>query len=329
MDFVNRTGSPAALLRSAGSGATIYASLITRTRYAMTDTGELAPPAPGLRLTDLRRDRVATEYGTFEPDLFLPRTGTDVIVLGKAVSPEPTRQMSVLVKAGPYQVELLLLGERVWARGASGELVPGPAAEFREMPLTYENAFGGAAKTEYGDLPDANNPVGKGFYLTEDEALGKPLPRIEDPAARVLKWNDRPAPLGLGPYPLAWGLRLLEVFTVDPETTEPSIHPEKGLYDQAHPRLSGRRLDVGAVVSIEGMRTAGPFRMTVPACPFALGVALGDAESWLDLKLEEVLIDFDTSLVDLTYRKSFKYETVRHEKRTTVLLPASQRRPQV
>lgn len=328
MDFVNRTGSPAALLRSAGSGATIYASLITRTRYAMTDAGELVPPAPELRLTDLRRDQVTTEYGTFEPDLFLPRTGTDVIVLGKAVSPEPTTQMSVLVKAGPYQVELLLLGERVWTRGASGELVPGPAAQFSEMPLTYENAFGGAAKTEYGDLPDANNPVGKGFYLTEDEAVGKPLPRIEDPAARVLKWNDRPAPLGLGPYPLAWGLRLLEVFTIDPETTEPSIHPEKGLYDQAHPRLSGRRLDAGAVVTIEGMRPTGSFRMTVPACPFALGVALGDAESWLGLNLEEVLIDFDTSLVDLTYRKSFKYETVRHEKRTTVLLPASQRRPQ-
>ncbi len=43
------------------------------------------------------------------------------------------------------------------------ELVPGPAAEFSELPLTYENAFGGAAKTEYGELPDANNPVGKGF----------------------------------------------------------------------------------------------------------------------------------------------------------------------
>ncbi len=328
MDFVNRTGSPAALLRSAGSGATIYASLITRARYAVTEAGELVSPTPELHLTDLRRDQVKTEYGTFEPDLFLPRTGTDVIVLGRAVSPKPTTQMSVLVKAGPYQVELLLLGERVWTRGAAGELVPGPPAQFTELPITYENAFGGAAKTEYGDLPDANNPVGRGFYLTEAEAAGKPLPRIEDPAARVVQWNDRPAPVGLGPYPLAWGLRLLQVFTVDPESKEPAIHPERGLYDQAHPRLSGRRLDAGEVVTIEGMRPAGPLRMTLPACPFALGVALGDAESWLGLSLEEVLVDLDTSLVDLTYRKSFKYETVRHEKRTTVLLPASQRRPQ-
>ena len=328
MDFVNRTGSPAALLRRAGEGATIYASLITRVRYAMTDTGELVSPTPDLRLTDLRRDPVKTEYGTFEPDLFLPRTGTDVIVLGRAVSPKPTTQMSVLIKAGPYQLELLVLGERVWTRGASGDLVPGPAAQFTELPITYEDAFGGAAQTEYGELPDANNPVGKGFYLSEDEALGKPLPRIEDPAARVLQWNDRPAPVGIGPYPLAWGLRLLQVFTVDPGTREPAIHPERGLYDQAHPRLSGRRLDAGDAVTIEGMRPAGPLRMTLPPCPFALGVALGDAESWLGLRLEEVLVDLDTSLVDLTYRKSFKYETVRHEKCTTVLLPSSQRRPQ-
>ena len=291
-----------------------------------TDDRDFLSPADSSLRGDLaERIRLAN---AFEPDLFLPRTGTDLIMLGKAVSPKPTKQMSVRVKAGPYEMALLVLGQRVWTRGPSGELVPGPAEELTELAIRYEEAFGGAAATEYGDVPDASNPVGKGFYLTEDEALGKPLPRIEDPAAPVLEWNQRPAPVGLGPYPLAWGLRLLKVATIDPETKEPALHPDKGMFDQAHPRLSGRRLDAGEVVTIDGMRLAGPLRMTLPPCPFALGVALGDAESWLGLKLEEVLIDLDTSLVDLTYRKSFKYDTVRHEKRTTVLLPASHPRAQ-
>jgi hypothetical protein len=306
----------------------MYASLITRVRHALTAEGALVAPAPELQITDLRRDQVTTEYGTFEPDLFPPRTGTDLIVLGKAVSPKATKQMTVRVKAGHYEMDLLVVGQRVWTRGASGELVPGPAEELTELAIRYEEAFGGAAMTEYGPVPETSNPVGKGFYLTEDEALGKPLPRIEDPAAPVLRWNERPAPVGLGPYPRAWGLRLVKVASIDPETKDPAIHPEKGLFDQAHPRLAGQRLAAGETITLEGMRLAGPLHITIPPCPFALAVTLGDAESRLDLKLEEVLVDLDTSLVDLTYRKSFKYETVRHEKRTTVLLPASEPRAQ-
>ncbi|WP_437677279.1 DUF2169 domain-containing protein [Sorangium sp. So ce131] len=320
MDFENRTQSPAALLRSAGSGATMYASLITRVRRRLTDEGALVAPPAALALTDLRRDLIETPYGTFEPDLFFPRTGTDVIVLGKAVSARPVAEMTVRVDAGPYHVELLVTGERSWQRDDRGELAPGAAAPFTEMPITYRNAFGGVARTEYGDCPEPNNPAGKGFYLTRDEAVGRPLPNIEDPASPIRRWNDRPSPVGLGPYPLAWGLRLLRVVSVDPDTAEPRIHVGEGLYDRAHPLLSGRRLLAGQTIAIEGMSLRGRVVMAVPPCPFEVSVALGQSESRLALTLEEVLVDLDALLVDFTYRKLFKYEMVRGEQRKTALL---------
>ncbi len=322
MKFIKLTPNPAILLRSGGKGDTMIAALITRTRFALTPEGQLVPPATEDQLEDMRRDRIETEFGDLGPDAFFPRTGTDLILLGDAIAAKnPVREMPVRVSAGPYQLELLVKGDRIWTRDAAGELVPSAPAPFTRIPLTYRNAYGGSAEGEYGPIPEHRNPVGKGFYLTADEALGKALPNIEDPGAPIRRWNDRPDPVGLGPYPLAWGLRLLEVFTWNAASRDVDCHPEKGLYDIGHPRLSGKRIEAGHTLRIEGMHERGAIEFNVPECPFEADVTLGERTIPLALKLEEVLVDLRSALVDLTYRAFFKYEFVREEKRRTTLRP--------
>jgi len=125
--------------------------------------------------------------------------------------------------------------------------------------------------------------------------------------------------VGLGPYPSGWGLRLTKVVTVNPVTAEVTIDPEKGLYDRAHPALSGVRLGAGDTVTLEGVSLQGRVTFSLPRCPFAVEVMLGATTTRLAPVLEEVLVDLNAGLVDLTYRKLFKYEMVPYQQRRTVL----------
>ena len=75
---------------------------------------------------------------------------------------------------------IAVFGDRDWIDQDS-QLVATDPQPFTSMPLTYENAYGGKVKLEEGDLPCAPNPMGKGYYLTAEQAHGQPLPNLEDP----------------------------------------------------------------------------------------------------------------------------------------------------
>lgn len=87
---------------------------------------------------------------------------------------------------------LSVFGNRYWehtmGRGAISEPVP-----FTEMPINYQNAFGGEDFKK--------NPIGKGAEK------GKLLPNIEDPNHLIASVNDQPDPAGFGPLYRMWGRR--------------------------------------------------------------------------------------------------------------------------
>ena len=137
---------------------------------------------------------------------------------------------------------LAVFGHRYWEKGAFGGLAPSKPMTFESMPLTYGNAFGGKAKTEYGELPYANNPVGKGYYFSEKNAAGQPLPNIENPSALIRKWDDRPDPAGIAPYPMQWGLRSQRAMIVDEQSGKADFAPGRGMFNKAHPALSMKQI---------------------------------------------------------------------------------------
>lgn len=320
MDFINETDCPAELFRSAFEEDVLHNSLLARIRYELKDNTQLVPVSEANKLKTLRQEIIEDEYGNLEPDIFFSRTGTDLMIFGDAVSDKgKVKNLTVTVNAGGYQLSMLVIGNRIWEKRnmKSEDLLASEPEPFEKMPMTYKNAFGGKTQTEYGDLPYADNPIGKGYYLAQEEALDKLLPNIEDPKALIKKWDDKPEPIGIAPYPSNWGLRLKKIVSVKGDEIE--LVPENGIFDKAIPALSGKRLEAGQTISITGMSKSGKVQFKLPVCNVEAVVSLGNKVHIRELVLEEVLIDLRQSTVDLSYRKNFNYDFVPHQIRKTVL----------
>jgi hypothetical protein len=321
MEWVNETGLAAGILRTELREDVMVNAVIVRIRHGLTDDGELVPPPQEQALADIRRDQIDLgDYGKLQPDMVFPRSGVDLIVLGDAIAPGgESTQASVGVACGPYDIQLDVWGDRVWEEDAETEVLkPSQPESFERMPITWGRAFGGAATGEYGDVPNGDNPWGRGFYLSAEEAVGKPLPNVELPSARVGKWDDHPEPGGFGPYPMQWGLRLMRLFPVGEDQQSLEVHPERGMFDQAALPLSGEQLD-SQFVRITGMTKSGEVSVPIPPPPVFVQVELGKKTVDLDMSVEEVLVDLRHSLVDITYRKDFQYAFTPNETRRTTL----------
>lgn len=325
MKFLNDSECPAELFRGELQPGTMHTSLLARMRYRLSRTGDkwiLTALALDDKdtLTDIRREQIEDDYGIIEPDLPFPRVATDVICLADAQSYSgPTGIINVKLTAGPYAMCIRVYGERTWERRAGGDFMISPPAPIEQLPITFQYAFGGKAPASHGDLPWMANPLGKGFYLSAQDAAGHPLPNIEDPDHPITQWSDRPEPIGFAPYPSTWSLRQLDTTTIDSEHGGLTMHPEEGMFDRAHPRLSGKRLQPGDPVAITGTSIAPKVAFTVPQCPFEMELRLGNEHWRRAMDLEEILIDLRRETVDMTYRKLCKYSFMPHQVRTTIL----------
>lgn len=298
------------------SDQVMHSVLVLAGRYPITPRRELGDPSEIVQRTTLEPDGPDDPaYGILlEPGSF-PRAGTDVIVLGDAVAPTAAVRAAVRIRVGSYDLRLDVIGDRVWTR-SWGRLVPSPPESFGRMPIVWGRAFGGAAKGAYGPVPFAANPLGRGYYLTEDEAEGKPLPNIEDPDHPVERWSDQPRPVGCGPYPSNWWLRLGRYVKIDPAAEAVRVQPEVGIFDRAHPHLSGQRVDGGEIV-IEGMHASGRIVLAIPRCPAVVDIQVGDRGGTRELTLDEIVVDLHRGYVDFTWRKGFTYRFKPHATRVT------------
>jgi len=351
MEFINETQFTAELFRNELEENFMYNSVLVRVRYQIESNNQLSLITSGDKaLKDIRREPVEDEFGIIEADLFFPRTATDLIILGNAISTKgPVSQMSVNVSVGPYDETLIVTGDRIWEkRLMSKSLYPSPPELFESMPLKYDLAFGGSVVTPQGEHPYPSNPIGKGYYISKNEALGNPMPNIENPNDMLIEWkepkkrkeqdflNIQRDPVGFAPYPTNWALRLLKIIewdqtlqgklnVEDPELLAQQIesidfNPDNGMFDRAHPRLSGKQIIPGQNLKLTGMSSKGTIiEFQIPEPSFELMVRLEDDVFTRDLELEEVFIDLRESIVDFSFRKLFDYEIIPYQIRQTTL----------
>ena len=312
----------AGLLRTERDDDILLAALVVRKRFTIGPQGGLAEPQPEAAQAAIRYEALPLGvYGELPPGEIPPRTGTDVIVLGDAICAEPTIATRVEVRVGDYAVDLDVFGERRW-ESVLGALVPSDPAPFVRMPITYKNAYGGSSSTsEYGPTPWFKNPVGKGYYLHASEAKGAALPNVESPSHKIQRWDDRPPPAGLAPYPAQWGLRWEQFIEVLPESEKIDVHPDRGMYDRAHPWLAGKPV-TGGPMRVAGM-SPSPVTFELPPCPVEAHIQVGATKATRDLELEEILVDMRELVVDLTWRKMFRYPFIKHERREVRVVPRS------
>lgn len=156
----------------------------------------------------------------YECDFALEKPLTDVIVVGKAISPSRQRvnQLAVRLEVQGRKKDLLVFGERCWVRSL-GRVFPSDPVPFVEMPLTFERAFGGMDESRGPGRAavEQRNPVGVGFHphRTVAQIEGTRVPNLERPGQTISSPKDRPEPIGLGVVGRAWAQRLSYAGTYD------------------------------------------------------------------------------------------------------------------
>lgn len=138
-------------------------------------------------------------------DECMPKLRGELLVTGRCFTAGgvPRPACSVRVQIGAIDKTLYVVGNRRF--GLLGMTEPEP---FTEMPITWQNAFGGEGY--------APNPLGKGFApVRGDDGAVHPLPNVEDPKHLIRSPGDRPAPAGFGSYDPTWPQRFSKVGTYD------------------------------------------------------------------------------------------------------------------
>ena len=182
-----------------GSSAELgpYAYLLVKFTYDVSG-GSCVLTAPEPLRHDIRDENLQPRLkaGT---DFWVDKIMTDVVVRGSAfaLSGIPTTEMNVSVQVGSFVKRISVFGRRkiIWDKHGKPRIEdPEP---FLEMPLTYENAYGGIdwrVPVENADSLEMQvilqtdhpgmyprNPFGKGYLVVDGEVPEMEMPNLEDP----------------------------------------------------------------------------------------------------------------------------------------------------
>lgn len=320
---MNRTDAEAAILRTTSGERRLLAAVVVRPTFRI-EPGRLAP-APEFRWP-VGPAPLQTPVGEFPGDQPFLNGGVDVLVMGTARAEPPRERVDVSVRIGPsFERHMAVFGDRRWVR-EDGALIPSRPEPFQEMPLTYDRAYGGSARTEHGSLAWAPNPHGRGFYLSEEEAEGQPLPNLEDPNELIRTFEDRPRVVGSAPYPSDGSLAKLNAvdFQCDPDDPARSQLREvkPTLFNVAHPDWiipAAESPRPGDRVVIQGMDPNGAFDFSLPDQRYFVHVQLERRSFLFPLHLDQIGVLLDHRRVFLSYRVAFRYRLVKFERRRATL----------
>lgn len=240
------------------------------------------------------------------------RPGTDVYLVGHAWAPgeRPTPRSVIALSVGPCQKGAVVFGDRVWSQGVT--VGPGRAQPFTRLPLVYERCFGGSLERASGALALASerNPVGRGLFASEREAVGQLMPNFEDPQALVSSPADLPRPCGFGPIARHWRPRRDFAGTYDQQWMDARLplwpkDMDERFFLAAAPELQARpHLRGGEPVRVVGMHPEGDFALALPRYRLRARFEQGRASVRRALVLDAVEIDTDAGTLTLTWRAS-------------------------
>lgn len=254
-----------------------------------------------------------------ESDLapYKPKTDIHVLATARAPGGRPLPDWLVHVKVGTIEKTLRVTGPRRWVKdgGAYRLTDPEPALE---VPLLYENAFGGRWKDNWGnERVFEENPVGLGFVGEEVPSYPDeiPAPQIEDPDDPITEIARVHRPQGLGPIARSWQPRRGLAGTFDDawrQTRWPEL-PEDfdfGFYGSAHPALACPGFLRGdEEITTEGTGDETDGRIYLPGYDLALLLRRKEGSlAAARVMLDTLTIDLDARRAHLTWRGTFSVQ---------------------
>jgi len=303
MKLVNHTSFPAGIFRTVIDDDRIAASVLARITFDVNG-GVLTPS--GDQSWIVSGPPWDSPYGPMDSDEVFYKGGVDLFLFGHARAPRgrAVPRMEVKITIGDWSRSIVVTGDRVWQRSGAG-LTPSAPKPFLEMPLTPAHAFGGKDEWDGLSVPYPDNEQGKGYYLEEEHAEGRPLPNLEEPDALITAWADHPEPAGVGACPLTSGARLRNGLGLDDEGRITEMRPT--LYNAAFPRMILKSARPGDSVRVDGVLGEGPLTFVIPDAAPRVRLTFGDEIIERPLAIDQIGIEADRLRVFLAYRYPFRY----------------------
>ncbi|HET6147893.1 MAG TPA: DUF2169 domain-containing protein [Polyangia bacterium] len=318
MELDNQTRFPAGIFRSVIDENRFAAAVVARVTFDLTpsDQPRVAAEQPWI----VSAAPWTNEHGQMDGDEVFYRGGVDIFLFGKARAVgRMVSQLDVIIEVGSFRRQVVVIGDRAWVRSVR-KLVATSPAPFAAIPLTLAHAFGGQDQWDGLDVPYPDNPAGRGFALDEKSAEGRLLPNIEDPGRRIVNWDDRPDPVGLGVCPSTSGLRLRNGIVLDDQHQIQDLKPT--LYNAAFPEMIAERVGAGDPVRVTGVSRSGLLAFRVPDLRLMVQLGFGAEIIERPLAIDQLGIEAEHDRFFITYRYPFRYVMHPLQKRWCRLLLA-------
>lgn len=296
-----------------------HASVFVKTTYAL-------PEEPGSALTPAEEQmdpvKAAEYFGEpgesslkYDTDTAPVKPGTDVVLIGSAVSSKPVQQMNVSLSAGPLAKTVRVIGDRTWHRKLGRWHMSDPEP-FTEMPLMYERAFGGSdtsSKKAADHDWESRNPVGTGFNVAGEKDLleGMLLPNLEDPKQLIKSRKDRPTPAGFGFLGPNWMPRVEYGGTYDDAWLDqrapllPLDFDDRFFHSAPPDLVNPTPFEGGEKVVVAGVSAQGRLEFEIPKISFVAKVTIKNQTTEYRTALDTVMIEPEEGRVVLNHRLLF------------------------
>lgn len=274
--------------------------------------------------SDIWHDQPNASSVYMDSDLspFKPRTDIIVNAVAHAPSGHPESGWVARVKVGSIEKALRVTGPRAWVRDGGSFRLEDPEP-VKEVPLRYENAFGGTWRTNWGETHICmENPVGRGFVegdipITIDRVEAPQIESLDDPVTEL----GRPYRVeGLGVIARSWQPRLKRAGTMDEEwqrTRCPKLPLDFdfAFYNGAHSDLiAPSYLKGDENVMLEGLSPNGTLEFSLPN--YKLGILVHYKNGTMGI----APVFLDTLFVDITLMKARLVWRAQFEKKTPIRL---------
>ena len=327
MNFINTTPlSAAPFFLMDGTGAETLLVIVKGT-WSIAADGTLTPADEQMPISSepVYSGEPGRSSLIYDTDIVLEKPGTDCVLIGHAwASQSGVPHVDVTFAVGPMKKQTRVFGDRKWMKRGSGTASISRSAPFKKIPLTWENAFGGA-DTSPQDVNDhlycLENPVGRGITAKTSKINidGQLLPNIEDPADLIQKPDQRPQPVGFGMIAPYWQPRAGYAGTYD-EQWRRNINPlppadlDPRFYSSAAPGLCNpQHLNGTEQVLVEGASRHGTLRFNLPGITPRASVRLRQREDDVPLLLDTVIVEPDEARVVLIWRGTMNVHGRVHE----------------
>ena len=313
----NTTGMEAGLTVATDTKGRDHCVVVVKGTFTVCRDGgtALAEDQQPLTFADEHHGDPATTSIRYECDFALFKPRADILVNGKAVSPngQPVTEMTVGLKAGTVRKVVRVRGDRRWGKALSGQSASDPKP-FLEMPLVWERAFGGMDTSHENPKrhgAELRNLVGVGFRRNSDSGIaeGSALPNLEHPQERMRNWNDRITPIGFGPVGRGWQPRISHAGTYDEQWLE-SRFPflpldfDQRYFQSAPEDQQTAHLQGGERVHCANMSEDRQFRFAVPAVHVPIVYRFRDRDLDRTPVLDTLIVEPDRRRFMVVWRAS-------------------------